>query len=97
MDRKVEAIILAGIIGIMVIIGVSALVLNEAGHEDEHEDEHDDHDEDEHDEHDEHEHEDGGPMEEFVHHVSNWMIWVIFGAALAVGIILFMYIKKKEA
>ena len=81
MNRKSEAIIVAAVIGLMLIIGTSALIISNEEHEDGQEHEH------------EHEHED--PMEEFIHHVSNWLIWLIFGAALVVGIVLFIYFRVK--
>jgi len=35
------------------------------------------------------------PVHAYTHHLGNWLVWFIFGIALAVGIALFMYFKKK--
>ena len=89
MNRNIEFIILGVIIASMFILGVTAFVLVNAEQEPEHEDDH----EQEHELG--HEHEQDDPIEEFLHHVSNWMIWLIFGITLAVGIGIYMYFNKK--
>jgi hypothetical protein len=35
------------------------------------------------------------PVHAYMHHLGNWLTWLIFGAALGAGIILFIYFKKK--
>jgi uncharacterized BrkB/YihY/UPF0761 family membrane protein len=40
--------------------------------------------------------EEGNPMGEVIEHASNWIMWLIFGIALIVGIILYMYFINQK-
>ncbi|MBD3255895.1 MAG: hypothetical protein GF383_12435 [Candidatus Lokiarchaeota archaeon] len=37
------------------------------------------------------------PIHAYTHHLGNWLVWLIFGIALTIGILIFIYFKKKNA
>ena len=84
MDKKIEWILFGTILAVMITIGVVAVVIVTSSDIELHTDE------------DEHEHEEESPFHHFIEHLSNWLLWLIFSITFVVGILLFLYYRKRQ-